>query len=284
MEMLKPILIAVAILFIVWVVLSISGFKFKNLKNIFKSKKPKEASKTEKEKEFIPNSPKFKPLFKKRKPEEKSADKKEEKPDKKEEPAATAEDKSAKATSEKVSKITKADFEKNNIEVPKNSPLLSPEERAKSFATPASASKQKMTSPIGAKPFENINMPPISLFDDNDLMDDDGDEDEFEAFLRARKGEKPQTAPAETEVPSPKYELNEYNSILPTVSAPTETSVPFITSSLEDRYAQVFGGKVVVPDGSLRARDIVIGSVIATPKAKQTEKQKLKNANKFKIM
>lgn len=277
MEMLKPILIAVAILFIVWVVLSISGFKFKNLKNIFKSKKPKEASKTEKEKEFIPNSPKFKPLFKKRKPEEKAADKKEE-------PAATAEDKSAKATSEKVSKITKADFEKNNIEVPKNSPLLSPEERAKSFAASASTSKQKMTSPIGAKPFEDINMPPISLFDDNDLMDDDGDEDEFEAFLRARKGEKTQTAPAETEVPSPKYELNEYNSILPTVSASTETSVPFITSSLEDRYAQVFGGKVVVPDGSLRARDIVIGSVIATPKAKLTEKQKLKNANKFKIM
>ncbi len=277
MEMLKPILIAVAILFIVWVVLSISGFKFKNLKNIFKSKKPKEASKTEKEKEFIPNSPKFKPLFKKRKPEEKAADKKEE-------PAATAEDKSAKATSEKVSKITKADFEKNNIEVPKNSPLLSPEERAKSFATSASTSKQKMTSPIGAKPFEDINMPPISLFDDNDLMDDDGDEDEFEAFLRARKGEKTQTAPAETEVPSPKYELNEYNSILPTVSASTETSVPFITSSLEDRYAQVFGGKVVVPDGSLRARDIVIGSVIATPKAKLTEEQKLKKANKFKIM
>lgn len=277
MEMLKPILIVVAILFIVWVVLSISGFKFKNLKNIFKSKKPKEASKTEKEKEFIPNSPKFKPLFKKRKPEEKAADKKEE-------PAATAEDKSAKATSEKVSKITKADFEKNNIEVPKNSPLLSPEERAKSFAASASTSKQKMTSPIGAKPFENINMPPISLFDDNDLMDDDGDEDEFEAFLRARKGEKPQTAPAETEVPSPKYELNEYNSILPTVSASTETSVPFITSSLEDRYAQVFGGKVVVPDGSLRARDIVIGSVIATPKAKLTEEQKLKKANKFKIM
>ncbi len=277
MEMLKPILIAVAILFIVWVVLSISGFKFKNLKNIFKSKKPKEASKTEKEKEFIPNSPKFKPLFKKRKPEEKAADKKEE-------PAATAEDKSAKATSEKVSKITKADFEKNNIEVPKNSPLLSPEERAKSFAASASTSKQKMTSPIGAKPFEDINMPPISLFDDNDLMDDDGDEDEFEAFLRARKGEKTQTAPAETEVPSPKYELNEYNSILPTVSASTETSVPFITSSLEDRYAQVFGGKVVVPDGSLRARDIVIGSVIATPKAKLTEEQKLKKANKFKIM
>lgn len=277
MEMLKPILIAVAILFIVWVVLSISGFKFKNLKNIFKSKKPKEASKTEKEKEFIPNSPKFKPLFKKRKPEEKAADKKEE-------PAATAEDKSAKATSEKVSKITKADFEKNNIEVPKNSPLLSPEERAKSFATSASTSKQKMTSPIGAKPFEDINMPPISLFDDNDLMDDDGDEDEFEAFLRARKGEKTQTAPAETEVPSPKYELNEYNSILPTVSTSTETSVPFITSSLEDRYAQVFGGKVVVPDGSLRVRDIVIGSVIATPKAKLTEEQKLKKANKFKIM
>ncbi len=277
MEMLKPILIAVAILFIVWVVLSISGFKFKNLKNIFKSKKPKEASKTEKEKEFIPNSPKFKPLFKKRKPEEKAADKKEE-------PAATAEDKSAKATSEKVSKITKADFEKNNIEVPKNSPLLSPEERAKSFAASASTSKQKMTSPIGAKPFEDINMPPISLFDDNDLMDDDGDEDEFEAFLRARKGEKTQTAPAETEVPSPKYELNEYNSILPTVSTSTETSVPFITSSLEDRYAQVFGGKVVVPDGSLRARDIVIGSVIATPKAKLTEEQKLKKANKFKIM
>lgn len=277
MEMLKPILIAVAILFIVWVVLSISGFKFKNLKNIFKSKKPKEASKTEKEKEFIPNSPKFKPLFKKRKTEEKAADKKEE-------PAATAEDKSAKATSEKVSKITKADFEKNNIEVPKNSPLLSPEERAKSFAASASTSKQKMTSPIGAKPFEDINMPPISLFDDNDLMDDDGDEDEFEAFLRARKGEKTQTAPAETEVPSPKYELNEYNSILPTVSASTETSVPFITSSLEDRYAQVFGGKVVVPDGSLRARDIVIGSVIATPKAKLTEEQKLKKANKFKIM
>lgn len=277
MEMLKPILIAVAILFIVWVVLSISGFKFKNLKNIFKSKKPKEASKTEKEKEFIPNSPKFKPLFKKRKPEEKAADKKEE-------PAATAEDKSAKATSEKVSKITKADFEKNNIEVPKNSPLLSPEERAKSFAASASTSKQKMTSPIGAKPFEDINMPPISLFDDNDLLDDDGDEDEFEAFLRARKGEKTQTAPAETEVPSPKYELNEYNSILPTVSASTETSVPFITSSLEDRYAQVFGGKVVVPDGSLRARDIVIGSVIATPKAKLTEEQKLKKANKFKIM
>lgn len=277
MEMLKPILIAVAILFIVWVVLSISGFKFKNLKNIFKNKKPKEASKTEKEKEFIPNSPKFKPLFKKRKPEEKAADKKEE-------PAATAEDKSAKATSEKVSKITKADFEKNNIEVPKNSPLLSPEERAKSFAASASTSKQKMTSPIGAKPFEDINMPPISLFDDNDLMDDDGDEDEFEAFLRARKGEKTQTAPAETEVPSPKYELNEYNSILPTVSTSTETSVPFITSSLEDRYAQVFGGKVVVPDGSLRARDIVIGSVIATPKAKLTEEQKLKKANKFKIM
>lgn len=277
MEMLKPILIAVAILFIVWVVLSISGFKFKNLKNIFKSKKPKEASKTEKEKEFIPNSPKFKPLFKKRKPEEKAADKKEE-------PAATAEDKSAKATSEKVSKITKADFEKNNIEVPKNSPLLSPEERAKSFAASASTSKQKMTSPIGAKPFEDINMPPISLFDDNDLLDDDGDEDEFEAFLRARKGEKTQTAPAETEVPSPKYELNEYNSILPTVSTSTETSVPFITSSLEDRYAQVFGGKVVVPDGSLRARDIVIGSVIATPKAKLTEEQKLKKANKFKIM
>lgn len=277
MEMLKPILIAVAILFIVWVVLSISGFKFKNLKNIFKSKKPKEASKTEKEKEFIPNSPKFKPLFKKRKPEEKAADKKEE-------PAATAEDKSAKATSEKVSKITKADFEKNNIEVPKNSPLLSPEERAKSFAASASTSKQKMTSPIGAKPFEDINMPPISLFDDNDLLGDDGDEDEFEAFLRARKGEKTQTAPAETEVPSPKYELNEYNSILPTVSTSTETSVPFITSSLEDRYAQVFGGKVVVPDGSLRARDIVIGSVIATPKAKLTEEQKLKKANKFKIM
>lgn len=277
MEMLKPILIAVAILFIVWVVLSISGFKFKNLKNIFKSKKPKEASKTEKEKEFIPNSPKFKPLFKKRKPEEKAADKKEE-------PAATADDKSAKATSEKVSKITKADFEKNNIEVPKNSPLLSPEERAKSFAASASTSKQKMTSPIGAKPFEDINMPPISLFDDNDLLDDDGDEDEFEAFLRARKGEKTQTAPAETEVPSPKYELNEYNSILPTVSTSTETSVPFITSSLEDRYAQVFGGKVVVPDGSLRARDIVIGSVIATPKAKLTEEQKLKKANKFKIM
>lgn len=277
MEMLKPILIAVAILFIVWVVLSISGFKFKNLKNIFKSKKPKETSKTEKEKEFIPNSPKFKPLFKKRKPEEKAANKKEE-------PAATAEDKSAKATSEKVSKITKADFEKNNIEVPKNSPLLSPEERAKSFAASASTSKQKMTSPIGAKPFEDINMPPISLFDDNDLMDDDGDEDEFEAFLRARKGEKTQMAPAETEVPSPKYELNEYNSILPTVSTSTETSVPFITSSLEDRYAQVFGGKVVVPDGSLRARDIVIGSVIATPKAKLTEEQKLKKANKFKIM
>ena len=141
-----------------------------------------------------------------------------------------------------------------------------------------------MTSPIGAKPFEDINMPPISLFDDNDLLDDDGDEDEFEAFLRARKGEKTQTAPAETEVPSPKYELNEYNSILPTVSTSTDTSVPIITSSLEDRYAQVFGGKVVVPDGSLRARDIVIGSVIATPKAKLTEEQKLKKANKFKIM
>ena len=209
-----------------------------------------------------------------------------------------------------VSKITKEDFVKNNIEVP--STLLTEEEKkaitAKSlpkakeqpskpydfglpdFSSPAGFSGASkgfpLDDPLNSKddPFGDIDFDAIlngTGSQDNPLMDSFSDFDlpdsNFGGFNlgTSPKSEYNQKSSAEYFNPSTSFDMD---------SQTTFDADPIMIRSLDERFEQVFGANYTSVAGSKMGKEIIIGDILKGPRVKEIRARRSERERRRKWM
>lgn len=197
-----------------------------------------------------------------------------------------------------VTKITKEDFVKNNIEVPSTSNLLTDEEKKAMTVKSLPKAKEQPSKPydfglpdFDSAPVKNLAGDDLALPKDDPFADID-----FDAILNGTSSGKDDPfgrldafdfpgVGSEGAGSKPKYAQkgsDEYFNLSPAFDMSAQSKFdgdPVVVSSLGERFEQVFGSNFEAMGGSEMGKEILIGDILSGPRAREnrirrTEREK----------
>lgn len=300
----STILVLVVVAVIGYFILSANGVKlFKKKEHKVKAKKSNE----EKYEEVLPKEKKEKKSVKisdDAKKEKLKDDIKKELNDK-----ALDKTKSTAVSKGTVSKITKEDFMKNNIEVPTTSNLLSDEEKKAMTAKTLPKAKEQPSKPYDFG-FPDFSDGPGGLLDDSMSSKDDPFADiDFDAILNNSSSPKfgadnpllseglsdfgdKDSGFGDLDFPSVQNEFKQKPSVdyfnsSPSFNMGAQSSFgnePILSQSLDERFEQVFGENYAQMGGSKMGKEVIIGDILKGPRARENRARRTERERRNKWM
>lgn len=290
------VLIVIVVLVFGYFILSANGIK------LFKKKEHKVKAKKSNEEKYQDVIPKEK---KEKKPAVKISDvaKKEKlKDDIKKELDVKASASKAPASSGTVTKITKEDFLKNNIEVPSTSNLLTDEEKKAMTAKSLPKAKEQPSKPYDFGLPDFPASPGFSMDEPAGLKDDPFADIDFDAILNGGSSTKsfdkqfmPDSIPEFEDFGGNSPLGSEYNQMSSSDyfnpsrdfdmgSQSDFGSEPFMVQSLDERFEQVFGANYASVGGSAMGKEVIIGDIMKGPRARENRAKRSERERRSKWM
>ena len=212
-----------------------------------------------------------------------------------------------------LSKITKEDFLKNNIEVPSTSNLLTEEEKKAMTAKTLPKAKEQPSKPydFGLPDFSapaGFSSPSkgFPLDDPLGAKDDPFADIDFDAILNGSSGpkvsDKPFDSLSDFDFPDNNFggmpsnpmfgEYNQKSSMdyfnpSPSYNMASQSNFdvdPIMVQSLDERFEQVFGANYASVAGSKMGKEIIIGDILKGPRARENRARRSERERRNKWM
>lgn len=208
-----------------------------------------------------------------------------------------------------VSKITKEDFMRNNIEVPSTSNLLTEEEKKAMTAKSLPKAKEQPSKPydFGFSDFPDSPKSNFPIDDPLGSKDDPFADIDFDAILNGTSSSKTSDKPFMSEnLPgfdpldsgfgadssasfggfNQKTSADYFNAS-PSFNMSAQSdfgSEPIVMESLDERFEQVFGANYASIGGSKMGKEIIIGDILKGPRARENRARRSEREKRRKWM
>ncbi len=207
-----------------------------------------------------------------------------------------------------VTKITKEDFLKNNIEVPSTSNLLTDEEKKAMTAKSLPKAKEQPSKPydFGLPDFDSPMSSKSFPADDLSQSKDDPFADiDFDAILNGTSSTKPEDilsgldgfdmpdfgeSSAGSKAPKQKFSQKnstDYFNSSPSFNMSDQAKFggnPVEVKSLNERFEQVFGSNFEAMGGTEAGKEILIGDILSGPRARENRLRRSEREKRQKWM